>query len=173
MPDIVQVPVDVVQAPFWEGFGRLVGQPHASEDHRVAREIKPVLHPPHVRLASIVVASDQNLSTGQIGHDPLRCLTDLHVPEVDHHVLWLHGVAPVLDDSLREVRGTLAIRCNVLVIEVGIRNQIHVHSCPLKLVQVVGTDPTSSPLKRRVHISSATPVLVDGLGVNPSQQAPI
>src|SRR4029077_12756015 len=78
VPDIVKVSVHIQCAAFRQTFfqravrtiairfydcvGRLVRQQHIAEDHRVAREIEAVFHPPAARMIAVVITAYQNLT---------------------------------------------------------------------------------------------------------------
>lgn len=105
-----------------------MSQPNVAELHRVNRCVESVGHPPRQRVV-IVVATDQNFSSGQLRVDvlPTFGFADEYVAEMDDAVFRLDDPPPIPNDAFGKIRRPVAIGCDLSVIEMRIRDQINLH----------------------------------------------
>ena len=138
VPDIVQVPMNVQMRSRWNPVDGLMRQIDVAEDESIASKIEPILHPPRTVMMPVVISTDQNLATGQLGIDflPTFSLTDEHVTDVDNQIGRLDDLLPVTNQHVREISGTVAVRGDLSVIK-GACQKSEIFSCTYLLV--VGT----------------------------------
>jgi hypothetical protein len=110
--------VKVHRAARRQNLRGLVRNPHTTVYHRIACEVEAVFH---VILAAfvIVVSAHKNPATRPLAdHFEISLvLTHTDIPSVNYEVLRLHDLLDVAVNQLCEVRRTVTIRFDVIVVK--------------------------------------------------------
>src|SRR5579864_2076080 len=95
----------------------------------ITGKAEPVLHPPRTRVVPIVITANQNLTSWKCRPDriPTIVLVDEHISTNDNEIVRRHQILPVSNHQFREVRGTVAIGLDVIVVEVRVVNYPFLH----------------------------------------------